>query len=148
MAVAVPAPIAKAPFHNKTPHRTFSFLIFLFHTPVPPPPPIHGGEIHCQFRPLVALPFISPPTWLKIKNLKRVPWVLWKGALAIEGGTAAAMAIVLSQFARGVNLAISESLKESMTIHSVKRSSQNGQFYPAPEDMIGRILFLSMVFRN
>jgi hypothetical protein len=31
-----------------------------------------------------------------------------KGALAIEGGTAAAMAIVLSELARAVNLAISE----------------------------------------
>jgi hypothetical protein len=49
---------------------------------------------------------------VKIFLKKKAPWVLWKGALAIEGGTAAAMAIVLPQLARGVNLAILERLKE------------------------------------
>jgi hypothetical protein len=49
---------------------------------------------------------------VKIKIKKKAPWVLCKGVLAIGRGTAAAMAIVLPQLARGVNLAILERLKE------------------------------------
>ncbi len=39
-----------------------------------------------------------PKKTRKKKKKREVPWVLWKGALAIGAGTAAAMAIVASAF--------------------------------------------------
>jgi hypothetical protein len=72
-------------------------------------------------------------------NEKKVPWVLWKGALAIEGGTAAAMAIVLSQLARGVNLAISERLKKINDYSFIHPFRPEWSVLCSPEDMIGRV---------
>jgi hypothetical protein len=62
-----------------------------------------------------------------------------EGALAIEGGTAAAMAIVLSQLARGVNLAISERLKEINDYSFIQPFQPEWSVLCSPQDIIRRV---------
>jgi len=117
----------------------------------PAPNTIHVGENHCRLGPFVSVPFTSPAIWWKIKIKKKAPWVLWKGVLAIGRGTAAAMAIVLPQLARGVNLCILERLKEINDCPFIQpfqpewsvSMQPRGHDWPSWQN-----LFLSMVFRN
>jgi len=88
---------------------------------------------------------------VKIKIKKKAPWVLCKGVLAIGRGTAAAMAIVLLQLAKGVNLAILERLKEINDCPFIQpfqpelsvSMQPRGHDWPSWQN-----LSLSMVFRN
>jgi hypothetical protein len=143
MAVAVPALIAKAPVCNTHPWDLFFFLI-----PLPAP---QTPSMLVAFRALgfAALHF----TWyvVKIKIKKKAPWVLWKGVLAIGRGTAAAMAIVLPQLARGVNLVVLERLKEINDCPFIQPFQPEWSIFMQPRGhdwLSWQNLSLSIVFRN